>query len=430
MKKAGILLALCLLMAGCGVSDNVGETPVEKEQAEIVTLEFYTWTDEKYYMTDAIRAFMEIHPEIQVNIHLIPSSEYAQTISILHNSDDRKIDVFTETKPSAAAADVKKNYVLDITEMAEKCGATDEYGEMLESLKIDRKIYMMPYRKSTWAVYYNKTIFDQKGIPYPEGDWTWEDYTETARELTGSMEDQYIYGSMSYETSSMWWRTPVRTEGIENTMTQAALKEFKKAAEWNYQMAYEWEIQPAFTELTDVSSYDYVSTFLEGNIAMFYCGDWAMEMIDQQTGEKEPEFEYDIAPLPGPSEGERYMPVTTAVVQVSSRSENPEEAFLLTEFLAGKEGAEILAENGIIPAVDTDEIRRILQERQGAPKHISYFLEYDRAVYTLPNEKMEEALQVVNRYVGQYLMKESGLEETFQMIESILEERELFEEDE
>ena len=43
---------------------------------------------------------------------------------------------------------------------------------------------------------------------------------------------------------------------------------------------------------------------------------------------------------------------------------------------------------------------------------------------------MEEALQVVNRYVGQYLMKESGLEETFQMIESILEERELFEEDE
>lgn len=101
------------------------------------------------------------------------------------------------------------------------------------------------------------------------------------------------------------------------------------------------------------------------------------------------------------------MPVTTAVVQVSSRSENPEEAFLLTEFLAGKEGAEILAENGIIPAVDTDEIRRILQERQGAPKHISYFLEYDRAVYTLPNEKMEEALQVVNRYVGQYLMRKA-----------------------
>ena len=83
MKKAGILLVLSLLVAGCGISDNVREAPVEEEQEEKVVLEFYTWTDEKNYMTEAIRTFMEIYPEIQVNIHLIPSSEYAQTISIL-----------------------------------------------------------------------------------------------------------------------------------------------------------------------------------------------------------------------------------------------------------------------------------------------------------------------------------------------------------
>ena len=57
----------------------------------------------------------------------------------------------------------------------------------------------------------------------------------------------------------MWWRTPVRTAGIENRMTEEGLEMYKKAAWWNYQMAYEYRAQPAFTELMDVSSYDYVS---------------------------------------------------------------------------------------------------------------------------------------------------------------------------
>ena len=47
---------------------------------------------------------------------------------------------------------------------------------------------------------------------------------------------------------------------------------------------------------------------------------------------------------------------------------------------------------------------------------------------TAPNEKMEEALTIVNKYVGQYFMKEITLEEAFYEIETILEERELIEE--
>ena len=424
MEKRICLVMLCLLLTGCTFPDT-GSGKGETEREEVVELEFYTWTDEREYITEAVHAFMEEHPNIRVNLHFIPSSEYAQTISILHNSEERGIDVFAESKPSVAAADVERDYVLDITEMVEEDAS---YGGIADNLRIDGRIYMLPYRKSAWAVYYNKEIFDRAGVAYPAEDWTWEDYTETARKLTSGTGKDKIYGSMSFEINSMWWRTPARTAGMENRMTEETLEALEEAAEWNYRMAYEFQAQPAFTELTDVNSYDYTSRFLSGTCAMFYCGDWVMEMIDQQIEEKGISFDYDVAPLPGPEKGERYMPVTSAVLQISSRSEHPEEAYMLACYIAGEEGAEIFVANGIIPAYDSEKIRKILGSREEAPEHVDYFWNYGQAVYTQPNEKMEEALTIVNKYVGQYFMKEITLEEAFYEIETILEERELIEE--
>ncbi len=34
------------------------------------------------------------------------------------------------------------------------------------------------------AVYYNKAIFDEYGVAYPEAGWTWDDLLATAQELT------------------------------------------------------------------------------------------------------------------------------------------------------------------------------------------------------------------------------------------------------
>lgn len=264
MKKIGMILLLCFLLSGC---ERLKDTEKQEEsKEETVVLEFYTWMDEKNYMSQAIAAFMEKYPEIRVQLHLIPSSEYAQTISILHNTDDRGIDLFAESKPSASAADVKRGFVSEIKDGMDELENDSQYMEMVKSLEMDGKRYMIPYRKSTWNVYYNKDIFDCAGVEYPTQDWTWEDYTRIARELTKIDGEKPIYGSMSYEAGSLWWRTPVRTLGMENSMTIEMLKELKQVAKWNYQMAYEWEAQPVFTELTDVNSFDCVTRFFDGNI--------------------------------------------------------------------------------------------------------------------------------------------------------------------
>lgn len=426
-----MIMAACLLFPGCGQNQNISVKEEELIPPQTTVLEFYSWQDEQKYMTQAIDAFMKENPDIRVNCHFIPTSEYGQTISILHNTNEKAIDLFAESKPTVSAADIKKNYVLDITELyTEKENTPISYQEMLNKLKIDDRLYMLPYRKSTWAVYYNKDLFDQAGIPYPKDTWTWTEYTELARRLTDTKDGRKTFGSISFEVDSMWWRTPARTAGIENEMTEESLYYFKEAALWNYKMAYEYQAQPAYTDLTDVSSYDYASRFLNGDIAMLYCGDWMIEILAQQIKTKGIPFSYDIAPLPGMETGNCYMPVTTALLQISSKSKHPREALQLAEYLAGEEGARILAECGIQPAWDTMQIRQLLQNSDFAPEHIEYFLDYDMAVYTMPDERMEEALKVINHYVGQYLMKEMDLETAFKNIESSLQERRLIQNNE
>lgn len=44
--------------------------------------------------------------------------------------------------------------------------------------------YLLPKDYSPLAVYYNKNIFDQFGVPYPDDHWTWNDFLDTALTLT------------------------------------------------------------------------------------------------------------------------------------------------------------------------------------------------------------------------------------------------------
>jgi multiple sugar transport system substrate-binding protein len=44
--------------------------------------------------------------------------------------------------------------------------------------------WLLPKDFSPLAVYYNKAIFDEYGVAYPEDGWTWDDLVETAKTLT------------------------------------------------------------------------------------------------------------------------------------------------------------------------------------------------------------------------------------------------------
>ena len=45
-------------------------------------------------------------------------------------------------------------------------------------------VYGLPWIAQPVVLYYNKDIFDEMGVEYPNPDWTWDDFKAAAIALT------------------------------------------------------------------------------------------------------------------------------------------------------------------------------------------------------------------------------------------------------
>ena len=84
--------------------------------------------------------------------------------------------------------------LLDLTDYIEKSDKVDlkNYPDGLNQIyNIDGKQYAVPKDYDTIALWYNKKLFDEAGIAYPDESWTWSDLKEAAKKLTKEDGSQY-----------------------------------------------------------------------------------------------------------------------------------------------------------------------------------------------------------------------------------------------
>ena len=68
----------------------------------------------------------------------------------------------------------------------------DKFPEDIKQLyQYDGKVYAIPKDIDTIALWYNKTMFDEAGLEYPNEDWTWDDFYDAAVKLTKEDGSQY-----------------------------------------------------------------------------------------------------------------------------------------------------------------------------------------------------------------------------------------------
>jgi len=58
------------------------------------------------------------------------------------------------------------------------------YPSVKDVFTVDGKMPVVPTSVATYAVYYNKDLFDAAGIAYPTAGWTWDDFSRIAKQLT------------------------------------------------------------------------------------------------------------------------------------------------------------------------------------------------------------------------------------------------------
>ena len=68
----------------------------------------------------------------------------------------------------------------------------DKFPEDIKNLySWNGKTYAIPKDVDTIALFYNKTMFDEAGLSYPDDSWTWDDFYDAAVKLTKEDGSQY-----------------------------------------------------------------------------------------------------------------------------------------------------------------------------------------------------------------------------------------------
>ena len=439
-KKAGILLSAGLLLTGCVSSagektaESTQQEPAISEQttpeqadpkgvktkSQAIELEIYAWQDEEDNLTALANAYMEQNETISIHTNFVPMSEYTQQMMIL-KSGKRQADCCFF--PSAAEASVwqNKDMLKDLTDFISDEERNETYASWYQQEDAYRS-YMLPYRNSRWAVYYNKDLFDRRGVAYPKEDWTWEDYERIAVQLTKRTGLDKSYGSLSFEPTSTWWRVPARTKGANDPFSEEDLAAFKEAAEWCYHLTYDLGAQLPYTEQIGKAGSSYDANFLEGNVGMYFSGDWSVASLNKMIEQNKLDVHYDIAPMPHWEGEENRVISDAAVAAVFETTQYEQEAWDFIRFVTGEEGAAVLADRGIIPACESEAIRRQYLDSEDAPEHREYFFTEGELSETPASGSYVEAMEIIKEEAAHYLLQEQGLEQTFALISEKLDE--------
>ena len=82
---------------------------------------------------------------------------------------------------------MSNDILLDLTDQIAESDVLemDKFPEDLKEMyQLDGKTYAVPKDMDTVAIWYNKDMFDEAGIPYPDGSWTWDEFYDIAVKLT------------------------------------------------------------------------------------------------------------------------------------------------------------------------------------------------------------------------------------------------------
>lgn len=129
-----------------------------------------------------IAAFEAAHPDIQVVLENVEdSSDYYRALALALDQGTPP-DVFYPATHVAYALDLRQQLLpVDSTGL----DLTVYDPAVLELYRnAAGELFCLPADVATLAVAYNKTLFDQAGVPYPDREWNWAEFQATAQALT------------------------------------------------------------------------------------------------------------------------------------------------------------------------------------------------------------------------------------------------------
>lgn len=383
-KLLSVVLAVAMmstLLTGCGNdSSNDGSLDANGQQssnsaggqeaAKDVTLKWAIWDQETtQYWGDIKKAYEDAHPGVTVEMVDLGSTDYMTVLATELSGSGTDFDVVTIKDVPGYATLVQKNAILALDDYIAADGVDlSQYAGATDQVTVDGKLYELPFRNDFWVVFYNKDLFDAKGVAYPTNDMTFEEYDALARKMTDTTFGSQVYGA-HYHT----WRSAVQLFGVldgKHTILDGEYSFFKPY----YEMVLNQEADGVARKYSDLKTegLHYSAAFSGGDVAMLNMGSWfiATMISNLNSGEYDSGLcgNWGIVKYPhaeGVEAGSTLGTITG--LAVTTATDTPDAAWDFVKWVSGSEGAAVMASSGNFPAIMTDEVKDMIAGLDGFP---------------------------------------------------------------
>lgn len=420
MKKIRKLVAVILVVAliiplsGCS-GGNSGSSGGKTK------LTFALWDQgQREGMEKIAEAYMAKNPDVEIEVQVTSWNEYWTKLEAGIQSGTAP-DVFW----------MHPNQILDYADAGvlascEDIVNTSNFPEtaLTNCKSSDGTLYGVPKDKDTVGLVYNKELFDEAGVAYPDENWTWDDLNEASAKIyekTGKYgflayaDEQLGYWNFVYQAGGYIVNDARDRAGFDDPKTQEAMKFYIEIQDndWCPDQNYFAQNSPG-------------DTFFSGNGAMYIEGSWNMLAECQNYPEMAGKWDVAVLPkYPTPEEGEdgRATISNSLCYSTAADGANKEEALKFMEFLGTEEAQRIQGETGTaIPAYNgLEETWVDFFKEAGYDIDVQKFIDMFAYGVASPNDKSRPAWKTsVNSTLLQIYAKQIGYDEGFATMQSLV----------
>ena len=228
------------------------------------------------------------------------------------------------------------------------------YDDLIDLYSYNGSQYALPKDHDTIALLYNKAIFDQYSVEYPNESWNWDDFYAAAKAITdASGGSVYGYAANTINNQDSWWNLVYdfggyvisedkKTSGMDDPKTLEAMNFLGKLID---------DVMPAQSVISETGT---PTLFNSGVVAMITQGSWSINGFF--TNDNKDNYGWAVLPYQDVNgngqadSGERCSIYAGIGWAAAANTKNPDAAWSLIKWLCSEEMQEKQAELGVTMA--------------------------------------------------------------------------------
>jgi len=412
-----------------------GETPSDDTERvlRIATLQGYG-SDDEWFRQQFTELYEFANPNVKIEV--VPAVDYSkfrftdgmkpeeqpnpmEELKKLMQGDNPPDLVMLEFNSLPELVNENLLMPLDPLITADKFDTSQIVPTVLEGIKEsspDGKLYALAPLFSSSALYYNKAIFTEKGVPFPTDGMTWEQVFDLARQLSGGegQNKKYGFSFSTYQGGDSFYEMQLYTQPLQLSYfdpsgdkmtvdTDQWENVWKTVVDLREQEIVPGPMNPGQQQAREPGPFDW-DNFLSGRTAMaissyYYINEIINANRQAETDDRLEPIDWDVVTMPTHEDvpgvgGQIYL---QGMMGINAKAQNQKDAWEFLKFVNGDDWARLKSRSqGTLVAN-----KNYLQPKEG--------LEYNiEAFYQLKPAPVLDESEMYRKYPNIYMVHQIG----------------------